>query len=165
MQSTRRGTWALRGKTPVQRVAGPRKHVSVISAITVSPRQLRLGLYFQTYHKAVSTEEAFEFMRSMRRSLRRKVIFVLDRLSVHRSAARQMLERFGRSVCFEWLPPYAPELNPCEGIWNHGKNVQLGNFPFADAKHLDNEVTNALCGQRSRQSLLRSFFAYARLRL
>jgi len=47
----------------------------------------------------------------------RKLILVWDRWNVHRLAARR-LSRY-RWLQIEWLPSYAPELNPVKSMWNH----------------------------------------------
>jgi transposase len=31
-------------------------------------------------------------------------------------------------IDFEYLPPYAPELNPVEWVWDYGKEQKLINF-------------------------------------
>ena len=40
----------------------------------------------------------------------------------------------------EWLPGYAPELNPSEQIWNHDKYTDLANFVPDDIQHLARRV-------------------------
>ena len=42
-------------------------------------------------------------------------------------------------LTIEWLPGYAPDLNPTEGVWNNIKARELANFC---ADHID-EATNA----------------------
>jgi transposase len=42
----------------------------------------------------------------------------------------------------EWLPAYAPELNPDEQVWNHSKYSQLANFIADNVEHLAEAVTN-----------------------
>jgi len=41
---------------------------------------------------------------------------------------------------FEWLPSYAPELNPVEQCWNHTKCHDLANFIPEDLQHLQKAV-------------------------
>ena len=63
------------------------------------------------------------------------------------------------------LPPYAPDLNPAEQLWNHGKGADLANFAPRDAEHLRGEVRRSLIRQRHRPTLLASFFDHAGLHL
>lgn len=162
LQPVRRRTWAPRGETPIQRCAGPRGHISAISAIMVSPLRRRLGLYFTIHERSIRTQEALSFMLSVRRSLRRRVIFVLDRLNVHRAAARHLLARHADTVEVEWLPPYAPDLNPAEGIWDHTKYADLANYIPADTRALRREVERSFVRQHSTPSLCFILFSNTR---
>lgn len=73
--------------------------------------------------------------------------------------------RVGGAIEFEWLPPYAPELNPAEQVWTHTKYADLANFIPEDLAHLRSEVAASISDQRSTPRLLRSFFDHAQLRL
>ncbi|MGB2997459.1 MAG: transposase [Phycisphaerae bacterium] len=102
---------------------------------------------------------------SPRKGLEAVCDLVLDRYSVHRKAVRRLREEHPDRFEPEWHPAYAPELNPAEQIWNHSKSVQLANFIPDDVDHLHREVAKSLRRQRHSQSLLRSFFRFAGLRL
>ncbi|RKY20145.1 MAG: hypothetical protein DRP62_08755 [Planctomycetota bacterium] len=80
----------------------------------------------------------------------------------HRSGVRRLRERFGHRVDIEWLPPYAPELNPVEQVWNYSKYSQLANFIPDDIDNLPEEVDSSLRYQAGQQNLLRSFFHCAK---
>lgn len=45
-----------------------------------------------------------------------------------RRAAWLLAERAGSGFAFERLPPYAPELNPAEGVWRHTQHADLADF-------------------------------------
>ncbi len=118
LQPTVRRTWAPVGQTPIHHSWDRRDRLSSISAITVSPKRRRLGLYFDILDHNVKTDDFERFIVWLRRRLGRPIILVMDRLQVHRAAARQLEARFGRRVHIEWLPAYAPDLNPDEQVWN-----------------------------------------------
>ena len=164
----RRRTWAPKGRTPVQRAWDRRERLSVISALTLSPKG-RLGLYFDLYGFNIATGEVMVMLRGLMRRLCRKhgqkVIFVMDRLPAHRSAAKQLSARWGHKAVVEWLPPYAPDLNPAEQVWNRAKYHDLPNFLPDDAEHLRHEVEASITNAARQQRLLRSFFAWAKLKL
>ncbi len=90
---------------------------------------------------------------------------MLDRWSVHRAAVRRFLARGGGRVEVEWLPAYAPELNPVEHVWGRAKYTDLSNFVPAHVEHLRTEVEASLVKTRGRQAILRSFFEHAKLSL
>lgn len=165
LQPTVRRTWAPRGQTPILRGYDRRDRLSAISAITVSPTRRRLGLYFDILNHNVKTDDFEIFVQRLLRRLRRPITLVLDRYSVHRGATRRLLARYPRRVRVEWLPAYAPELNPDEQVWNRAKYTDLANFVPDNVDHLGHALADSLRQTRSQQTLLRSFFQHARLPL
>lgn len=165
LQPLVRRTWAPRGQTPIHYSWDRRDRLSVISAITVSPARRRLGLYFDVHDHNIETEAFETFVRWLRHRIRQPLVLVMDRWSVHRSAARRLQQRFGSKVQVEWLPAYAPELNPVEQVWSHTKYGDLANYIPDDVDALAESVIRTIDETGSSQSLLRSFFRHAGLRL
>lgn len=165
LQPVVRRTWAPRGQTPIHYSWDRRDRLSAISALTVSPKRRRLGLYFDLLDHNVVTDDFVAFVEALLQRLGRGIILVMDRLQVHRSAARHLQERFPKRVQIEWLPPYAPELNPTEQVWTQTKYRELANYIPADVIELDRAVAKSLRRTRGQQRLLRSFFKHARLTL
>jgi len=165
LQPVVRRTWAPRGQTPVQKSWDRRDRLSVGAALTVSPRLRRTGLYFQIHSHNIRFGETIELLTLVHRHLRRKFILVLDRYSVHRKAVRLLREKHPGWFEAEWLPAYAPDLNPVEQIWNHSKYSDLANFIPDDVDHLRREVDGSIRRQRSKLDLLHSFFKHAKLQL
>jgi len=98
--------------------------------------------------------------------VRRPLLLVLDRWSVHRAAVAHLVaQRPPWLVAVSWLPAYAPELNPVEQIWNHTKYRKLANYLPADVAALQDAVGLALANTRFQPALLRSCFGYAKLKL
>ncbi len=137
--------------------------LSVIATLSRSARRRLIGLYFTAYHKNVTAEEVEAFLRQVQRSLGRKLIVVIDRWSVHRKAAKALAtdDRFW----IEWLPPYAPDLNPVEHVWNHTKYGDLANYIPDDLLDLELELDWPIDRARTRPELLRSFFHTAGLKV
>ncbi len=168
LQPTVRRTWAPQGQTPILKSYDRRDRLSAISALTVSPKRRRLGLYFDILDHNVKTDDFEVFVERLLRRLRASrggITLVLDRYSVHRSAARRLLARYRKRVRVEWLPAYAPELNPAEQVWNRTKYTDLANFIPDDVDHLGHALADSLRQTRSQQTLLRSFFKHATLTL
>ncbi len=160
-----RRTWALTGVTPVQRAWDRYDRLSVIGAVTLSPRRRRISTPFQIHAANISTDQVVGFIRELRQRVRRPLILCLDRWSVHRSAARRIEASGVSDVQFEWLPAYAPELNPVEARWSHAKYADLANFVPDDVDHLQKSVQTSLMKQRQRHQLKQSFFKTAKLKL
>jgi transposase len=75
------------------------------------------------------------------------------------------LEVHSKTICVEWLPAYAPDLNPAEQVWNHSKYADLANLAPEDIEELDHLVSDSISNTRKQTSLLRSFFQTAGLAL
>ena len=61
------------------------------------------------------------------------------------------------------LPPYAPDLNPVEALWNHLKYQQFVNYVPPDINTLNFLVTRHLRRLQHRTAKLRTFFQAADL--
>ena len=133
--------------------------------LPLPPRRQRLGVYFQMYEHNINTQDVVSFVGHLLRMIRRKVVLILDRWSVHRAAVAILHKRYPDRLTIEWLPAYAPELNPVEQVWNHTKYGQLANFM---PDHID-DVAEAVCmsitAQHHDNDLIRGFFKYAQLKL
>jgi len=165
-----RRTWAPRGRTPIVRCWDRRDRLSVIGAILVPPSRRRhaLSAVFRVHPRNIRAEQSLAFLRALDRHVRGPLIVVQDRLNVHRAAVKRWLATRPADaprVMVEGLPPYAPDLNPVEPIWNHSKRGELANAAPEDAEDLRTRVRRALIRRRCRPNLLASFFDHARLHL
>jgi transposase len=160
-----RKTWAPRGQTPVQRAWDRYDRLSVIGAVTLSPQRRRISTPFQIHTDNIRTAEAVAFIKALRNSFRNPLIIVLDRWSVHRAAAKQILASRCKNIDFEWLPAYAPELNPVESRWSHTKFGDLANFVPDDTPELKRAVRISLKNHTDKHQLKTSFFKTAKLQI
>lgn len=159
MCPTVRRSWGLRGQTPVlsHRVRHHRK-VSVIGALSISPRRRRLGWYLHFHtDRAIRQEEVLALLRDLLRHFRGWVIIVWDRLNPHRAKRLRAYLQGRRRVLVEYLPPYAPELNPNEYGWAYLKGNSLANYCPDEVDDLQEAVREAAHTVASQQNLLRSF--------
>ncbi len=165
LQPLTRRTWAPRGQTPILRAWDRHDRLSAIAALSVSPVQRRLGFSFFVHDHNIRAPDIVTFVDQLHRQLGRPLILVWDRFGVHRKAARLFAERGARWLQVEWLPPYAPELNPVEAAWNHTKYSDLANFVPRHIDHLFDEVADSLDDLAFNTRLKRSCFRYAELPL
>lgn len=163
LQPLRRGTWAPRGQTPVLDAWDRHSRFSVIGAIALSPQRKRAQLHFQIQQSNCKTPDVMHFLRGLHRELRRPLIVVWDRWSVHRSAYRQLKAEGADWLTAEFLPAYAPELNPVEHVWNHAKYCQMANFVPDDESDLLHHLTEALLEQRTSHQRKMAHIRCARL--
>jgi transposase len=165
LQPVVRRTWAPKGRPPIQYSWDRHDRLSAIAALTVAPQRRRLGLYFQLQQENLRFDDVMTFLRLVHQHLRRKFILVLDRYSVHRKAVRLLQEADVDWFEVEWLPSYAPDLNPVEMVWNHTKYADLANFIPEDIDHLEQAVTTSIAETRRVISLKLACFAHAGLEL
>jgi len=160
-----RRTLAHRGHTPILKTkASHRERVSATAALTLSPLRRRRGLYWQTYPRSfVNATRSAEFLRRLLRYLRGPVIVVWDGGPMHKGQAiRQLLHDYPR-LSLQRLPPYAPELNPVEALWNHLKYGKLANFLPDDVIQLNAVVRNRLNHAKCSPDRIRSFWESSHL--
>ena len=158
-----RRTWAPRGQTPLHRHHLRREKVSTISALTVSPKQRHLGLYFHCLSEANFDNSAVaDFLRQLLKHLRGFVIVIWDNGRCHRGEAIRALLRRCRRLRLEALPPYAPELNPDEGVWNQTRTA-LANGRPDNAPQLAGTLAQVLTELGLSQSNLRWCFHQSEL--
>ena len=166
LQPVVRRTWAPRGETPILRQWSRHDRLSVISAITLAPHQCRIGLYWSIQRENICAEDVVAFLRSLSRNIHRGIILIMDRWSVHKAKTLwKYLEARSETVRVEWLPAYAPDLNPVEQVWNHSKYSDLANLAPEDIEELDYVVSASISSTRKQTRLLRSFFQTAGLAL
>lgn len=106
----------------------------------------------------IATPQVLVFLQHLLRHIRGRIIVIWDNVRPHKAVAVQRLvdDTRGR-LSLEFLPPYAPELNPDEWVWRYLKHVELGNFAPRDLAELKIALREATQRIRMRPSLMRSF--------
>jgi transposase len=155
-------TWAPCGQRPVLRCLASHDHLSMMSGIT--PRR---QLYTLTRDYPLTSWESILFLCHLRRMIGTDLLGIWDGSPIHRSAeVKSFLAQGGTEfVWLEQLPPYAPDLNPDERVWQHLKHVELRNLCCDDLVHLSAEVKLAVNRLRRKPTLIQSFFEGAGLEL
>jgi transposase len=149
-----RKTWSPVGQTPVVRHRYSHDRISAISGIAVSPRRFYCALYCQLYEDNIQGEEVARFLRHLLHQVHGHLIVLLDNGKIHRGdPVRKLLARTSR-LHLEPFPPYAPELNPDEGVWNHLKSMLANGRPDTRAELMD-VLAEEICRLAASQPLLR----------
>ena len=122
-----------------------------------------MGMYYELLDHNARTADFIQFVREVHAHLRQAVILVWDRLPAHRSAARRLLEGGATWLRIEWLPSYAPDLDPVEDVWNQSKYNTLANVIPEDIHDLHSALDCVLDSYRHEPNRLHSFFDAAHL--
>lgn len=152
-------TWAPRGHTPVIQYTFAWKQISAIAGLT------QWRFYFRLFRGSIRAPQVVQFLQALRTQLRdRALLIIWDGFKTHRSRlVRTWLEAQGGQVQMEFLPPYAPELNPVEQIWNYLKNRELANLCAHTLGQVGDRAHRRLCSMQRRPKLLQSFWQQAQL--
>ena len=123
-----------------------------------------LNFYFCLYAGSVRAPQAVDFLRALVRHIPQPLLLVWDRLPAHRSRlVRDYVDSLGGWIQMEYLPPYAPELNPVEYIWAYWKQHELPNVCPKEYWQLSDGARRALRRMRRRPRLITAFWKQASL--
>jgi len=147
-------TWAPRGKTPVVRVTGQRFSLNMVSAITAKG-----SLRFMVVRGGVGARVFIEFLKRLMQGRRRAAFLIVDGHPAHRSkSAKHYVDSLGGKLKLFFLPPYSPELNPDEFVWNDVKNNGVGRTLVHGPRDLHRAVVGRLRYLQKSPNIVRSFF-------
>ena len=152
-------TYGPRGLTPVLYEWQTRDHLSVMGAVTPQGK-----VYSLVRQESLNGLHSLAFLGHLLRLAGRRLLVVWDGSPIHRRAeVKEFLSAAAGKVHLEALPPYAPDLNPVEGMWQQLKHVEMRNLVCLDLEELHWELHLALGRLRQKAHLVRSFFAGAGL--
>jgi transposase len=147
-------TWAPRGQTPVVPATGQRFGLNLVSAI--SPRG---ELRFMTVEGRMNAGKFIGFLERLLHGTQQPIFLIVDGHPSHR--ARKVLEFVRRTngrLRLFFLPPYSPQLNPDELVWNHLKNHGVGKRVVRSRGELKRVVLAHLRSLQRTPALVRHFF-------
>lgn len=155
-----RSTQAPTGHTPLLlHRAKHRDKVSAVGALTLSPQQGHVGLYFQTYPNDYVNNDLYAlFLRDLLWQIRGPLVLLHDGGGMHKGDPVREVQADYPRLHIHQFPPYAPELNPPEYLWNHARYYRLANFVPTDVPQIDRTVTTLLHEIRHDQDRLKTFF-------
>src|SRR5216684_4212245 len=106
-----------------------------------------------------------DLIQALVRHVASPLLLVWDGLPAHRSRlVRDFLQSLDGWIEWEYLPAYAPELNPVEYIWAYWKQHELPNVCPKDYWQLGEAARRTLRRMRRRPRIIRAFWKQAQLR-
>jgi transposase len=147
-------TWAPRGKTPVVRQTGQRFSLNMISAITA-----RGQLRFMVTGKRIGAKVFVEFLRRLVHGWKRPIFLIMDSHPTHKAKlVKAFVKRSKGKLRLFYLPPYSPELNPDEYVWNDVKSNGVRRSMITNVKELRSAVESRLRYLQKNPEHVRTFF-------
>lgn len=147
-------TWAPKGQTPVVPSTGARFSINLISA--VSPRG---EMRFMTINGRMNAGKFIEFLQRLIKGADQPVFLIVDGHPTHRAVkVRKFVESSEGMIRLFFLPPYSPELNPDESVWNYLKNHHVGKAIITGPDQFRALVLGTMRRIQKLPDLVRSFF-------
>ena len=149
-------TWAVKGKTPVVSTTGARFSLNIISAVSAQGE-----FRFMTVKGRVGAPQFIEFIRRLLHGSERIIFLIVDGYPAHkaRSVAKFIeSEPIKKRFRLFFLPPYSPELNPDERVWNDLKNNSIGKKAIIAPAQLHSSVISHLRFIQKSPNRVRSYF-------
>jgi transposase len=155
-------TYGCKGITPIVDEYKTHDHLSVMAGLTTTGQ-----VYTLVRQQSLTGLEVIDFLTHLGNQLKGAALVIWDGSPIHRRVAvKEFIEAVGtRNLQVETLPPYAPDLNPAEWLWQHLKHVEMANLSCRDLEELHEEFHLALGRIRGKPRLFPSFFAGAQLPL
>jgi transposase len=85
------------------------------------------------------------------------VVIIMDQAGWHK--ARKL--RIPRNITLHWLPPYSPELNPVEHLWQHIRKSAFHNRVFHSLDAVEDALEAALASLLHNPSTVRSLTLFS----
>lgn len=147
-------TWAVKGKTPVVSSTGARFGLNLVSAVSAQGE-----FRFMTVKGRVGATRFIEFIKRLLHNVPGMVFLIVDGHPAHKAKS---VKRFTESVKDRFrlffLPPYSPELNPDERVWNDLKNNAVGRQSLVSPKQLQGAIISHLRLVQKTPDRVRSYF-------
>jgi transposase len=147
-------TWAVKGKTPVVTSTGSRFGLNMISAVTPQGE-----FRFMTVKGRITAPQFLEFITRLLHNSDCPVFLTVDSHPVHRAKSIKTFAEANKDhFRLFHLPPYSPELNPDERVWNDLKNNAVGKKSIESPEDLHKDVIAFLRFLQCSPFQVRSYF-------
>ena len=147
-------TWARKGETPVVSSTGARFGLNIISAVSAQGE-----LRFMAVEGRVNASVFIEFIKRLIHGVDRMVFLIVDGHPAHRAkCVTQFVESVKDRFRLFYLPPYSPDLNPDERVWNDLKNNAVGRQAITSPKQLKGAVISRMRRVQKSPERVMSYF-------
>jgi transposase len=147
-------TWGAKRQTPIVPHTGNRFSLNMLSVVNA-----RGQMRFMVHEGRLNGTVFVEFLSRLVYKAARPIFLVLDGHSAHKSRlVRDYVNSLGGKMRLFFLPPYSPELNPDEQVWNHVKHHGVGRMLVVGKRHLTVLIQAKLRRLQKSPWLVRSFF-------
>lgn len=124
-------TWGLKGQTPTVKTSGQRQGVNAISALSNGG-----GFWYQVYTERFNADVFIECLKDLMGNRKKPIYIITDGHPVHKSKkVKEFVVSLKGRLSIFILPPYAPDLNPDELVWNYIRQTGTARAPLKKVNH------------------------------
>lgn len=146
LEAYTRKAWLKKGERTVIKVNRRREHQNYIGFLNLKDKKATvLELQWQNQEEIIPALEAYAKMNPGK-----KIALIWDNVAFHKGKdLRRELKKGGRLTMYQLInfPPYAPDHNPIEKIWNWGKG-KISNKQFEDFATTKEKFIKAVTGRK-----------------
>ena len=152
--------YSLKGIKPIQKQAGYRFKVNMVSAINNSGNSR-----FMLFKDKMNGKKFIEFLRRLIKGQKTKIILIIDNAKYHKSAVvKDWAKKNKDKIEIVHLPTYTPELNPDEYL-NNALKQKLNHRQKANTpEKLTESVTSIMKSMQSSKNSIKNLFKHEKVR-
>jgi transposase len=142
-------------RQPIVQATGARHGMSLISAVAA-----RGHMRFMIIEEgSVNAGVFIEFLKRLIKGAERKIFLIVDRGSAHRAKkVSAFVQTLGGKLRLFFLPPYSPDRNPDELVWNHLKADTVGRMAVTSKENFEKKVHGSMRELQNNARKIISFF-------
>jgi transposase len=134
------------------------KQLSVIAGLSY------WRFYFRLFNGSIKSPQIVEFLKALQATIGKKLLIIWDRLQAHRSKlVKAHVEAQRGQIAIDYLPAYAPDMNPVECIWGYLKHHAMPNYCARDLGDVAHRARSNLRSMKRRTTLVTAFWKQVEL--
>ena len=117
-------------------------------------------MYFDVINGRMNSDKFIEYLKKLRKDAGHPIFVIADNAKYHHSKKVQEFlnkkEQQG-NIMMAFLPPYSPELNPDEQVWNYAKR-EVGKRIIRSKEDMERVIHSVMREIQKNTQLILSFF-------
>lgn len=143
LESQNRRSWSIKGVSPILEKNNPHIGANIVGASKIHGSFETFADIYPSGHSITNTEIRNFFNFLIEKNKGKKVYMLMDNAGSHTCPKmREYADEYKDNLIFINLPPYSPDLNPQENLWNLLKNTLFKTRARKSLKELFDDICN-----------------------